>query len=147
MVKIELKHFTHILVGVDESEDAQLAFRHAINQAKQYDAELTITSILESEEMNVYQALNKDFINDRRDNLEKHILEYRKLAEQFGITKVNTIIGEGDPGETIIKKIIPVVSPDLLVVGSLSKTGIRNHFGSHADYMAKHAPISVLVVR
>ncbi|WP_282803787.1 universal stress protein [Secundilactobacillus kimchicus] len=147
MAEMDPKHFKHILVGVDDSDDAQLAFRYAMNRAKQDDAELTITSILEFDEMNVYQALNKDFIHGQREDLEKHILEYRKLAEQFGIKKVNTIIGEGDPGETIVKSVIPAVNPDLLVVGSLSKTGIRKRLGSQAAYMAKYAPISVLVVR
>ena len=42
---------------------------------------------------------------------------------------------------------IPAVKPDLLIVGARSKQGIAKHFGSQAAYMAKYAPISVLVVR
>lgn len=147
MAELDPKKFKHILVGVDDSPDAQLAFRYAMNRAKTDDAELTITSILESDEMNVYQALSKDFVHGKRDELEQHILGYRDLAMRFGIKKVNAIISEGDPGETIIKEIIPEVKPDLLVIGSLAKTGFRKRFGSQAAYMAKYSPISVLVVR
>ncbi len=147
MAELDPKKFKHILVGVDDSPDAQLAFRYAMNRAKEDDAEMTITSILESDDMNVYQALNKDFVHGQRDELEKHILGYRDLAVRFGIKKVNVIIGEGDPGETIVKQIIPQIKPDLLIVGSLSKKGIRKRFGSQAAYMAKYAPISVLVIR
>lgn len=146
-MELDPKKFKHILVGVDDSPDAQLAFRYAMNRAKADDATLTITSILESEEMNVYQALSKDFVHGKREELEKHILNYRDLALRFGIKKVDAIIAEGDPGETIIKQIIPEVKPDLLVIGSLAKTGFRKRFGSQAAYMAKYSPISVLVIR
>ena len=39
--------FKRILVGVDDSADAKLAFKHAINQAIQDEAELVIVSVLE----------------------------------------------------------------------------------------------------
>jgi nucleotide-binding universal stress UspA family protein len=34
-----------------------------------------------------------------------------------------------------------------LIIGSIAKKGIARHFGSQAAYMAKYAPISVLVIR
>lgn len=141
------KKFTRILVGVDDSPDAQLAFRYAMNRAKFDNAELVICSVLESDNMNIYQALSKDYVHGQRSDLQKHLQEYAKLAERFGIAKVKIVIGEGDPGETIVKKIIPEVEPDLLVVGSLSQSGVRKYFGSQAAYMAKYSPISVMIVR
>ena len=60
MSVLEIKR---ILVGVDDSEDALLAFDYAIERAKREDLELVIVSVLENDEMNVYQALNKDFIH------------------------------------------------------------------------------------
>ncbi|WP_203640667.1 universal stress protein [Levilactobacillus andaensis] len=141
------KKFTRILVGVDDSPDAQLAFRYAMNRAKFDDAELVICSVLESDNMNIYQALSKDYVHGQRTDMQKHLQQYQKLAERFGITKVKIIIGEGDPGETIVKKIIPEAKPDLLVVGSLSQSGVRKYFGSQAAYMAKYSPISVMIVR
>ncbi|WP_203633668.1 universal stress protein [Lacticaseibacillus suibinensis] len=139
--------FKHILVGVDDSPDALAAFQYAIHRAKADQAELIIASILESDEMNVYQALSKDYVHGERADLEQHLSEYVKLAEKAGIVKVRAVIGEGDPGETIVKTLIPKYKPDLLVIGASAKTGLAKHFGSQAAYMAKHAPISVLVVR
>jgi nucleotide-binding universal stress UspA family protein len=147
MSEMSPKEFKHILVGVDDSDDAQLAFRYAINRAKSDGAKLTIVSILEQDNMNVYEAMSKDFIHGQRSDLEAHVQQYQKLAEQFGIKDVATVVDEGDPGETIVKDIIPALKPDLLVIGSISKKGVRKYFGSQAAYMAKHAPISVLVVR
>ena len=145
MDKEPIKNIKKILVGVDDSEDAQLAFRVAMHRALDLDATLCITSILESDEMNVFQALSADYIHGERK--EKHVENYRKIALQAGIKRVEVVIAEGDAGETIIKRIIPKVEPDLLIIGALSKKGVKKFFGSQAAYMAKHAPISVLVVR
>ncbi|BDR58220.1 universal stress protein [Xylocopilactobacillus apicola] len=146
-LKDEKITFRRILVGVDDSADAQLAFKYAIREALEHHADLIITSILESDEMNIYQALSRDYIHGERAELEKHVEEYRNLALEAGVENVELVISEGDPGETIVKNVIPATKADLLVIGSLAKKGIRKHFGSQAAYMAKHSPISVMVVR
>ena len=55
-----------ILVGVDDSKDALLALDYAINLAKDANRELVIVSVLENDEMNVFQALDKDYIHGER---------------------------------------------------------------------------------
>lgn len=139
--------FKRILVGVDDSADALLAFEYAIQQAIQTDAELVIVSILENDEMNVYQALNKDYVHGERDELQKHLLKYQKQAQDAGAKHVRSLIAEGEPGETIVKDVIPHLQPDLLIIGSIAKKGLARRFGSQAAYMAKYSPISVLVIR
>ena len=136
-----------ILVGVDDSNDALLAFDHAIKEAVEHKAKLVIASVLESDEMNVYQAMDADYIHGERKDLEKHMEEYKQQAVAQGVVDVELIIGEGKAGEVIVKKIIPQVKPDILIVGSLAKKGINKYFGSQAAYMAKYSPVSVLVVR
>jgi len=144
MSVLEIKR---ILVGVDDSEDALLAFDYAIERAKREDLELVIVSVLENDEMNVYQALNKDFIHGQYEDLENHLREYQDQAYVRGVNYVRTVIAEGEPGEAIIEDVIPKVKPDLLIVGSKSQKGVAKYFGSQAAYMAKYAPIPVLVVR
>ncbi|MCH4057625.1 universal stress protein [Lapidilactobacillus gannanensis] len=139
--------YQKILVAVDDSSDALAAFQYALHRAKVDHAALVITSILESAEMNVYQVLNKDYIHGERAALEHHVNNYVQLAQQAGITNVRAVIAEGDPGETIVKTLIPKYQPDLLIVGAEAKKGLAKHFGSQAAYMAKHANISVMIVR
>ncbi|MCK8624572.1 universal stress protein [Apilactobacillus xinyiensis] len=139
--------FKKILVAVDDSDDAILAFKYAIERAKKDNASLTIVSVLEDEDMNIYQALTKDYIHGERSELEQHVLDYQKQAQAAGVKDVNVIVSEGVAGETIVKDVIPHVDPDLLIIGSESKKGIAKHFGSQAAYMAKYAPISVMVIR
>ncbi|KRN94198.1 universal stress protein [Pediococcus stilesii] len=136
-----------ILVGVDDSDDAILALDYAINLATSANSELVIVSVLESDEMNVFQALDKDYIHGEREELEQHILKYQKKAQDAGVQNVRCVVTEGDPGETIVGEVIPAIKPDLLVVGAEAKSGISRRFGSQAAYMAKYAPITVTVVR
>jgi nucleotide-binding universal stress UspA family protein len=136
-----------ILVGVDDSDDAILAFDYAINLAKSADSELVIVSVLESDEMNVFQALDHDYVHGERIELEQHILKYQKKAQDAGVKNIRCVVTEGDPGETIVEEVIPAIQPDLLVVGAESKKGLSRRFGSQAAYMAKYAPITVTVVR
>ncbi|KRO00370.1 universal stress protein [Companilactobacillus kimchiensis] len=139
--------FERVLVGVDDSDDAQLAFRYAMHRCIKDESTLIITSILESDEMNVYQALTSDYVHGERKELEDHLREYSQVAEDAGVKKVELMVAEGDPGETIVKDVIPKSNADLLVIGSVSKKGIRKYFGSQAAYMAKYSPISIMIIR
>ena len=84
MDKEPIKNIKKILVGVDDSEDAQLAFRVAMRRALDLNATLCITSILESDEMNVFQALSADYVHGERQALEEHVEAYRKVALKAG---------------------------------------------------------------
>lgn len=143
----EEKEFKHVLVGVDDSDDARLAFQYAIGFAKRRSAQLTIVSVLEESNISVYQALDKDYIHGERGELETHIKTYIKQAKDAGVENVNALVAEGNPGETVVKDVIPSVNPDVLIIGSIAKKGLRRRFGSQAAYMAKYSPISVLVIR
>ncbi len=140
-------YFHNLLVAVDDSPDAVLAFKYAIHRAIKDEVGLTLVSVLENDDYNIYEALSKDFVHGAREDMEKRIAEYKQKAEEAGVKEVHTVVAEGDPGETIVKEVIPHVKPDLLIIGSKSKEGIKKRFGSQAAYMAKYSPVSVLVVR
>lgn len=140
-------NFQRILVGVDQSADAQKAFHFAIRRAQQTHAQLLIVSVFEKQTMNVYEALNDDYVRNKREDVEKDLQQYIATAKAAGVQDVRGIISEGNPGEKIVEDIIPQYQPDLLIIGSLDKKGPQRFFGSQAAYMAKRAPISVLVIR
>ena len=139
--------FKHILVGVDDSDDARLAFQYAIATAIQRHARLTIVSILESHELSVYEALDKDYIHGERSELDEHIKSYVKQARDAGVEQVDALVSEGKPGEVIVNVGSVHAHADVFILGSIAKRGLKRRFGSQAAYMAKYAPISVLVIR
>ncbi len=139
--------FHRILVGVDTSDDAQFAFQKAIERAKEDGSDLIITTIIEHVKDNPDPLLDKDFLHQKHADIETQVNKYKDQALAAGVKNVETIVAEGDAGETIVKKVIPASKADLLIVGSLDKKGVSKIFGSQAAYMAKYAPISVMVVR
>ena len=54
---------------------------------------------------------------------------------------------ETQPNNLIINKLIPLNKPDLLIIGSKSTSKLKSFFGSQAAYMARYAPISVMIIR
>lgn len=149
-IKITVPHFDKILVGVDDAPDARMAFDYAVDKAKRDGSELGIVSILETSDINVYQALSKDFVHGSRDELDERLNEYIQAAVDYGVDpkKITKIIDEGSkPAERIINHVLPAFHADLLVIGSVSKENSRKLVGSQAAYMAKNAGISVTIVR
>ncbi|MRB67668.1 universal stress protein, partial [Bacillus thuringiensis] len=64
-----------------------------------------------------------------------------------GIDKVSVIVSEGNPGELIINKLIPLNKPDLLIIGSKSTSKLKSFFSTQPPYIARYAPISVMIIR
>lgn len=142
-----LEKFQCILVGVDDSENAQKAFKYAVNRAYQEGAKLMICTILEIAEMNVYEVMDEKYLSQQRKALFHQLEEYRKYAAAHGVKEIELISGEGDPAEQIIKIILPNTQADLLVIGSRAHHGIQGYLGTSASYMAKHSPISVMIIK
>ena len=150
MFEIQPKKFKKILVGVDDAQDARAAFSYAVDKAKRAGSELGIVSVYETNEVNVYQALDKDYVHSSREELKERINEYVEAAIDYGVDpkKITAIIDEGDrPAERICNHVIPEFHPDLLIVGSIGKPGNRHTVGSQASYMVKHSGTSVFVIR
>lgn len=144
-------YFQKVLVGVDDSLHALNAFDYAIHYAKEQHLGLVIVSVWDEDALNTYEALDNDFVQAQHKKLEAQMAEYRKEAEARGVAHVETIIVDGKPGKTIVKEVIPQVQPDLLIIGAKSKQPEEDkdvaEMGSQADYMIRHSPISVLVIR
>ncbi|WP_442760204.1 universal stress protein [Enterococcus italicus] len=143
----EFEEVKTILVGVDESEEAQKAFHYAVKQASKTGATLLIASILEIEELNVYEALDAEYLKQKQNQLLLNLEKYKQYAEDNGVKNIQLYSGEGDPAEEIIKTILPATSADMLIIGSRSMHGIKGYFGSHGTYMVKKSPISITVIK
>ena len=143
MFEIKPKKFKKILVGVDDAPDARAAFSYAVDKAKRDGSALGIVSILETDRVNVYQILDKDYVHSSEDELRQRVNEYVQAAIDYGVDpeKITAIVDRGErPAERICNHVIPAFQPDLLVVGSIGKKGNRKAGGSHAG-------TSVFVIR
>jgi len=137
-----------ILAAVDDSELGQLTLANAIHQALEDDAVLIIASIFESDQLNVFDALSKERTTSAREDVEQALQRYRQEALAVGIKTVATVLRDGEPGKVIVRDIIPVIKPNLVIIGAHSKRSLSDrYFGSQSSYVSENSPVSVMVVR
>ncbi len=137
-----------ILAAVDDSELGQLTLANAIHQAHEDGAVLIIASIFEKDQLNVFDALSKERTTDARTDVENALKRYRQEALDAGVKTVATVLRDGEPGKVIVRDIIPVIEPNLVVIGAHSKRSLSDrYFGTQSGYVAANAPVTVMVVR
>ena len=137
-----------ILAAVDDSELGQLTLANAIHQALEDEAVLIIASIFENDQLNVFDALSKERTSSAREDVEQALQRYRQEALAAGIKTVATVLRDGEPGKVIVRDIIPVIQPNLVIIGAHSKRSLSDrYFGSQSSYVSENSPVSVMVVR
>lgn len=142
--------YRRILLTVDEDdhESTTRAFRFAITLAHDYDASLGIVSVMENEDINIFDSLTPSKLKQKRDNLEKVVQGYVKQAEDNGLQKVEPLVYEdGDVDDVILERVIPDFKPDLIVTGADTQFPHSKISGAIGPRLAKRAPVSVIVVR
>nr|WP_249192667.1 universal stress protein [Weissella minor] len=147
IIVVEAKRFKNVLVAVDDSDLGQLALVNAIHQAQEDDAQLSIVSFLEPDQLNTFEALDKDKVENAQNKVKNDLKQFQAQAEQAGLSAVQPIYAEGEPGEMLVKHIISDSGADLVVMGAHSKQGVRKYFGSQSKYVANNADVTVMIVR
>ena len=136
--------YQHVLVGVDESEQGQVALASAVHQALEDQAKLTIATVLELGDLSTTDVLSLSAVNKRREDLEKNLQTYKAYAIEQGVTD---LADGAKAGEVLAMELAPEIKADLLIVGAHSKQGMWPSLGSQAVYIARHAKISSLIAR
>ena len=140
--------FKNIVIATDGSENSANAVKHAIEVARISEARLTAVFVVDTGAFtsipvdmalgNMYEILKKE-----GDEAVKQVEELAK-AEGLEIESFNI---EGHPAEEIIK-ISENVSADLVVMGTLGKSGLdRFLLGSVAEKVSRNSKIPVMIVR
>src|SRR5699024_6986065 len=142
--------YRRILLTIDEDDNESTikAFRFAVTLAHDYGAYLGIVSVLENEDINIFDSLTPAKLKEKREELEAAVNHYVKLAEKIGLKKVEPLVYEdGDIDDVIIDRVIPDFNPDLIVTGADMIDPRSKITASVGSRLAKKAPVSVIVVR
>lgn len=142
--------YRRILLTVDEDDNtsSERAFRYATTLARDYDLPLGIVSVMESEDINIFDSLTPSKIQAKRRQVEQVVQDYVKLAEAGGVKEVEPLVYEGgDVDDVILEQVIPDFKPDLLVTGADTEFAHSKISGAIGPRLARKAPVSVIVVR
>lgn len=142
--------FHRILITIDEDDrpSTARAFRFALTMARDYGAKLGIASVLENNDISIYESLMPAKLNEKRQHLQGIVKDYAAKAQEFGVEDVRPIVAEGgDVDDVILQQIVPDFEPDLIVCGADVEFASHGHPGAIGLRLGRKADVSVIVIR
>lgn len=138
-----------ILVAYDGTPAAQSALAEAVDLARATGAALKVVTVVPivAGAYGVELPPGPEVDTSIRKAKATQAEVRARLEKEGGLTKVETVLLEGDPVDRVLD-VAERNPPDLLVVGSRGLSGAGRFFlGSVSDGILHHARCSVLVVR
>lgn len=142
------KKYQSILIAVDGSTQAEVAFEKAIQVAKRNNAMLYITHVIDMRAFESLSSFDETLAAEASKTADNTLVSYKEKALKQGLTDVETIVMFGIPKKVIANDLPKKYPIDLIMMGA---TGLNSFerllIGSVSIYVTRHAPCDVLIVR
>lgn len=148
-------NYQRILVAIDGSEGAEIAFKKAVEIAVRNNGVLVLTHIVDTHSFQTFTSLESRITDERfleqlnatADNTLNAYVEYaagQGLAED----QIESLLKHGSPKVEIAERLPKEFGIDLLVLGATGMNAFTRLFiGSVSEYVVRNAPCDVLIVR
>ncbi len=145
-----MKKYNNILIGIDGSDEARVAFEQAVKIAKDENATLHIAHVIDAHSLTTidqYVPYNVS-VADATKYGETLLDEYVEKAKEAGLENVKKVLETGSPKRDIAGKIAEENNIDLIVAGATGLNAIeRLLIGSVSENIVRRATCDVLIVR
>mgnify|MGYP003364930691 CR=1 FL=1 len=139
--------YKKILVAIDGSESGYNALKAAIDLAKQFNSELYLVSVVNTENlpMNVGVSYAPGLVSDLEHNANRDLEKGKDIVRAAGLTCQSKLLN-GEPREQLVK--FPKDNQiDLIVMGKTGTSPFTRVFvGSVTRYVSEHSEINILIV-
>ncbi|UOQ46150.1 universal stress protein [Halobacillus salinarum] len=140
--------YKDIVVAVDGSETAEVAFKKAIDIAKRNDAKLILSHVVDTRAFATVEAYDRSLAIRAEKYATELLDEYQQKANDSGVTNVVVDIDYGSPKVKIAKDVAPKHQADLIICGATGLNAMERFFiGSVSEHITRYANCDVLVVR
>lgn len=142
--------FRKILVPIDSSETAMRGLDEAIQLAKDQSAQIRIVHVVDEFVMvSPYAVVPANIIEDLCAGGRSILANAQNVAEKAGITADTQLIEAfGSRAGVHIVAAATEWGADLIVCGTHGRRGLRRIvLGSDAEYLVRHTPVPLLLVR
>lgn len=140
--------YSHILVAVDGSKQADLAYRKAVSIALRNQADLNLVNIVDNRSFGMVEAYDRQSAKRAHVVARELLDKYKKEAQDAGVERVNPIVEYGVAKQMIPGEIADRTGADLIICGATGMTGAeRIIMGSISQSIVRFAKCDVLVVR
>ncbi|ELY59975.1 universal stress protein [Natronolimnohabitans innermongolicus] len=138
--------YDSILVATDGSETAAAAAEHAIGLARQFDAELSAVTVLESRTEYDNAIVDPEVVEKRRRAAAEETLEDVSASARDASVPIETAIRTGVPHEEILAE-ADDCEADVIVVGARGRSSLRRQLlGGTVDALVRIADRPVFVI-
>lgn len=142
------QQYEHIMVAVDGSPGAELAFRKSISVAKRNNAQLIIANVIDTRALQSVTAFDAEVYEQLQDEAQALLDNYEDKAREAGLEDIVTVIEFGNPKTLLATDIPDEHQVDLILVGATGLNAFeRLLVGSSSEYILRHAKVDLLVVR
>lgn len=148
-----VQEYDRILVAIDGSKEAELAFKKAVAIVLRNKGSLVITHIVDTRFIRVFPNIenpgNDQQFMDQTVEIARSTLDaYETWARSKGVEKVETILEYGSPRTVISRDIPEEYNIDLILLGATGLNAVERVFiGSVSEYVVRNADCDVLIVR
>lgn len=143
-------NYQHVLIPVDNSEPAEVAFNEAVNIAARHQAKLTILYVVDDRAYHTpaMDPLLTELLDAEATHAAAAMRDRRTFVETTTVPALQTEVAYGDPKRTIIDYASQHPEIDLIVLGATGKDSPhRVAVGSTTSYVVDQAPCNVIVIR
>ncbi|KRL97977.1 universal stress protein [Liquorilactobacillus satsumensis] len=145
-----LQQYKNVLVPVDGSKEAELAFKKAVAVAQRNGAatKVHLLHVVDTRAFQNVSSFDTTMVEQVADTAKETMEKYIKQAKEAGITNIDYAIEYGAPKPVIAKDIPQEQKTDLIVIGATGLNAVeRLLIGSVTEYVTRTATCDVLVVR
>ena len=143
-----LQRYQNIMVAVDGSHEAELAFEKGVNVALRNNSRLTIAHVIDTRALQSVSTFGAEVYEELQEDAKKLMDQYAEKAKEAGVANVVTIVEMGNPKTLLATDIPEEQKVDLIMVGATGLNAFeRLLVGSSSEYILRHAKVDLLVVR
>ncbi|VKA85129.1 universal stress protein [Streptococcus pneumoniae] len=100
------QRYQNIMVAIDGSKEADLAFVKGVHSALRNDAKLTIAHVIDTRALQSVSTFDAEVYEELQVDAESLMKEYEKRAKDAGVADVHIVIEIGNP-KTLLARTIP----------------------------------------
>ncbi len=143
-----LQQYKHILVAIDGSYEAELAFRKAVEVALRNNGQLHLIHVIDARAFQNISSFDSAMVEQVTETAKKTMDEYIVTANELGLKDVDYSIEYGAPKSLIAREVPEKKNIDLIMIGATGLNAVeRLLIGSVTEYVTRTAVCDVLVVR
>ncbi|ERL66444.1 Putative universal stress protein [Schleiferilactobacillus shenzhenensis LY-73] len=143
-----LQEYKRVLVAIDGSYEAELAFRKAVEVAKRNHAHLFLLHVIDTRAFQNVSSFDSAMVEQVTETQKQTMKEYVDIAKRAGLPDVSFEIEYGAPKTLIGREYPKAHDIDLIMIGATGLNAVeRLLIGSVTEYVTRVATCDVLVVR